>query len=65
MDETAAALVARAASLRDRMAGRGNNFVPLVVDEVSRMQELLNDLLALTSVAAGDKGETQPHLPCM
>ena len=65
MDETAAALVVRAETLRAQMAGRDADFIPLVVNEVSRMQELLGDLLALTNVAAGSQGETQPHQPTM
>jgi diguanylate cyclase (GGDEF)-like protein len=65
MHETTAALVAHAETLRDRMASRASDFVPLIVDEVSQMQELLGDLLALSSLAAGDQGETQPHLPTL
>lgn len=65
MDETACALVARAGTLRDQMVGRTGDIVPLVIDEVSRMQELLGDMLALTNVAAGSQGEAQPHQPTM
>jgi CBS domain-containing protein len=65
MDEAATALVTRAESLRSKMADRDNDLVPLVVDQTTRMQELLGDLLALTNLAAGNQGETQPHLPTM
>jgi hypothetical protein len=44
------------------MAGRGNNFVPLVVDEVSHAK-LLNDLL--TGERGGSDKGGQPHLPCL